>query len=196
MRFEDLSTDVLAKILDGELSWSSILLWQTGCHQLMSKLANGGVRHMELVDSNEFVAASFPKCLKHFKLLSLSISQGFGFVSIDGVHNELRRQHAGLEKLELNFPGALKSIFPTSESTPLRTLEVDDPSHFDYDDDDEDDEDGEKDDNDSPYKEYEAEDGETVGDMASRLGITIEKGNAFYLLSKVRINVYSMAIMY
>ena len=37
----------------------------------------------------------------------------------------------------------------------------------------------------SKYGVLEANDGETVGDVSSRLGITIEKGNAFYRLSKV-----------
>ena len=122
MRLSDFPVDVLAHILNGEVSYASILFWKSGDRQMMEKLSKGGITHVELEDSNERVPGRWPRCLKNFKLSSLSIAQGHGFESLAEVHNELRQLHQSLEKLELLFIGALKAIFPTTSSVLRRQV--------------------------------------------------------------------------
>ena len=116
MILSELPTTILALLLDGELSWASILLYQTGDKTLMSKLTNGGVRQV-ILNNNNYLLRSLrlPSCLKSFRLRSLHISHNSGFVR--DLHSDLRGLNCELEELELSCPGALKAVFPSIHST-------------------------------------------------------------------------------
>ena len=111
MKLSDISADVLAQILNGDLSFASILLWKTGDRRIQSLLRNGGIRDVVLVDHNPLISLDWPSCLKEFSLHSLSVTRDCRFKSISQVRNEmkqLRGEH--LFQLELAFPGAFHVI--------------------------------------------------------------------------------------
>lgn len=181
MLISQLPVELLAKILDGDHSFGAILLWKCGSRALMARLANGGIKHVELVDNNPFVAASWPHCLKYFKLQSLSITQGHGFDSSLDVRKELKQQYSGLEKLVLRFPGASEAVFST--------FSVPTTGHLHWDSDDEDEA---VDSKICSYRIFEAFDGEKKSDLAARLGMKLKKKNVFLEHSGVRIALFCL----
>lgn len=106
-----MSVDVLAHILDGDFSWAALMLWKSGDRLLRSKLINGGVKHMDLRMTKAQTQANWPRCLKDFKLVSLSVAHDKGFSSLDDVRTELQLLHTGIQRLELSFDQSLVALF-------------------------------------------------------------------------------------
>lgn len=104
LSLSELPPEVLAQILDGPLSFAAVELWQTGDSSLRSKLTRKGIRHMDLRHARPKSAATWPKCLKEFHLLSLRLVNRFGTLKeLPTLHRELKQLKSGLEHLELRF---------------------------------------------------------------------------------------------
>lgn len=127
MLLEDLPSEVLAQILRDGSSWAAIELWKSGCKRLALKLANGGVTELQLRDGRTIAHVTWPKCLKSFKLRSLSVS----IHSVDApppktLQKELKLLHPGLKHLSIAmsdcrfaFCGPLNNIdLSSSEKVP------------------------------------------------------------------------------
>lgn len=114
MTLNMLPSEVLAQILDSENSWAALELWKTGDRALCTKLVNGGITHLNLRQVSTGKRVCWPRCLKEFRLRSLS----FTLSVIDTlppfyrtvVPSELMRLHPCLETLSLEFPGALRMM--------------------------------------------------------------------------------------
>ena len=171
----DLSVDVLAQILNISSLVDILPLCMTGNRRLLSKLSHGGVRKLTFAtkhdDDYAEMSQLWAKCLEGSALHQLSYSYGEPFCDEyrDG-HNWLKKLQNCLKVLELDFPypSALIAVFPSYVAK------------------EEEDEEEEEKDEPSPYVTLDAEEGETVAKMASRLGMNITTGKAFYRLSKVR----------
>lgn len=111
MRLIDLSVDLLAHILDGEASFGAIEFWKTGCPSLRSKLMKGGIRHLNLVSFHRKSTGTWPKCIKHFRLLSLRLVHHGPLGSPSQLHEELLALHCGIKSLELDLPHAGEAFF-------------------------------------------------------------------------------------
>lgn len=109
-----LPSEILARILNGKSSWAALELWKTGDRILMSKLRANGIQRMELrhvtMKTGLKTELVWPRCLKEFRLLSLSVKSLFNVHSVNVLRSELMRQNPGLETLSLQFPGAFPLI--------------------------------------------------------------------------------------
>ena len=180
----DLSVDVLAQILNISSLVDILPLCMTGNRRLQSKLSHGGVRKLIFAAderSNVDLRQLWAKCLEGFALHQVSYSYDhsvyynrYPLPEVVEGRNWLKMLQNCLKVLELEFASSPMVIFP-SASPRVAKEEVD-----------EDKEETDDDDEPSPYVTLDAEEGETVAKMASRLGMDIAKGNAFYRLSKVR----------
>lgn len=124
MKLEELPVEILALILDGPLSWASVALWKSGSPPLLSKLMNGGIKDVVLTAEPWNTRAVWPKCLKHFRLRSLSVNTVRTPSSFDGLQNELKQLFSGIESLELLGSGVTQAFnlerpFPPSPGEPL-----------------------------------------------------------------------------
>lgn len=109
---EDLPPEVLAQILCNGSSWAAIELWKSGSKLLASKLVNGGVRELHLIDSRSIAFASWPRCLKEFKLRSLSVYIASSVVTPPlAIRRELKKLCHGLKKLVVAIPGCRFAFF-------------------------------------------------------------------------------------
>lgn len=134
--------EVLAIILNDDLSWATIELYKCGNLILNHKLEHGGIQFMRLEDSNASSPSRWPKCLASFQLLRLTIQRPSGpLCSHATLHHELKRLHHGLKELEIDSIGASDAIFPPfgedewdlNLSFPqLQVLRVRSPSHPKY----------------------------------------------------------------
>lgn len=119
MDLANLPTEVLAQILGGTLSWAAIELWQTGSQALAAKLKNGGIKDVALDAHQDAKPNPWPRCLKEFKLSSLSLCSRQPLVtSLEDIRKELRQLDSGLTELILDFTGAVDVIFPTLDKEP------------------------------------------------------------------------------
>lgn len=112
MKLEECPPELLSLILDGQTSWAAIELWKTGNRALRHRLANGGIKKMDLNDSLSTSTSRWPRCLKEFKLTSLSLCRTGPLATPATLFNEVMRLHSGLKKLLLRGEDIAKSIFP------------------------------------------------------------------------------------
>lgn len=122
MRFEELPGSILALILNRYHSWAAIELWKCGNSLLMSRLANGGVIDMLLRDPRRKGRGVWPRCLKSFKLRSLSIYCRFGLGPADMIYEELRQLHSGIKRLEVSCLGVADAFFLPSDDSDFDRL--------------------------------------------------------------------------
>ena len=115
MNLESLPVEVLAQILQGQLSWAALELWKTGSKPLRAKLASSGVRNIDLVGHPTTLRLlRWPRALKEFRgLRSLSIVYNW-----DGpvepprvIHRELLQLTSGLKHLTLGIEQAFGAFF-------------------------------------------------------------------------------------
>lgn len=139
MKLADLPVDLLACILKHPYSWAAIELWKCGDPLLQYKLANGGIKDVILEHPCAKGLAIWPRCLKEFKLRSLSIKRDGGLGPPSVVYGEIRSLYTGIKKLEIICNGALEAFFhnmprqfapqhfrATSESKRAKLQEADD----------------------------------------------------------------------
>ena len=107
MKLATLPPSVLRLILDHNFSWAAIQLWLTGDRSMRLSLANGGIRHMQLDHQSTYAPVTWPRCLKEFQLLSLSVKCCVRPAPVPQLRAELLRVYPRLEKLELCFPAAI-----------------------------------------------------------------------------------------
>lgn len=119
MLFEALPADILALVLDGDLSWASIELWKSGNRLLMSKLMNGGVTDVSLSAYSWNNRTVWPECLKHFRLRSLRIKTVRSPQTSLQLREELKQLHIGLENLELEGHGVTQAFILATRSIPI-----------------------------------------------------------------------------
>lgn len=127
MILEALPADILALVLDGDLSWASIELWKSGNRILMSKMMNGGITDVVLSAHSWNNRTVWPECLKHFRLRSLRIKTVRSPLSFLQLREELKQLHRGLERLELEGHGVTQAFILASKSvlisSPLPSLQ-------------------------------------------------------------------------
>ena len=113
MRLEDLPAVILRDILNGQSSWASIELWKCGSRKLNSRLANKGITHIELKDTDANSPSRWPRCLKEFKLESLSIDRGEDgpLGTLLTLQDELKRLSSTLKVLKVTGRGVANAIF-------------------------------------------------------------------------------------
>lgn len=116
MKLEDLPVDLLSLILNGNSSWAAIVLWKCGSLALNSRLANGGITHVELRDSVSNSRSLWPQCLAEFKLEHLSIyKHGLGLGSPQKLRQDLRSLNGSkLRVLELRMLDVQIALFPSA----------------------------------------------------------------------------------
>ena len=120
MRLEELPPDILSFVLNGQNSLAAIELWKCGNRNLNSRMANHGVTHMELHDEEPVSTSKWPRCLKEFKLTSLSIHRiGRPLASLSTLLYEIKQLHKGLKSLELRGSGIAESLFGDFNKTAL-----------------------------------------------------------------------------
>lgn len=129
MLLHELPADILSQILDGETSWTSIELWKTGCPYMRSKLTKSAIRNVDLMSNNYNERCVWPKCLKEFKLTSLSLSCRKWFSLLDGADSDLCQEisqlHKGLKCLSLNFLGLRNQFFGSNDEETKTPSEID-----------------------------------------------------------------------
>lgn len=116
---EHLPPELLARILCEHLSWAAIELWKCGNRSLMAKMMNYGVRELNLEAESWPKAATWPRCLKHFRLRSLAVTFHVpltGVTSGTKLREYLMQLPPTLEKLELEGPNVLAAFRLTSAS--------------------------------------------------------------------------------
>lgn len=112
LTLEDLPTDLLATIFEGERSWAILELWKCGSRLLSAKFAQGGACEVVLNLVRTRTKFQWPRCLKQFQSLRLlSVTSQSGPSSPEDVHLELKQLNGGLKTLQLDFPGAQEAIF-------------------------------------------------------------------------------------
>lgn len=112
MKLEELPIDLLGLIFDGEHSWAVIELWKTGNRALRYRFVNGGIKVVKLEDSHGATTSRWPRCLKEFKLTSLSVHRAHEpLASPQTLLNEVKQLHRGLKSFELRAQDAVKSLF-------------------------------------------------------------------------------------
>ena len=123
MKLEDFPTDILKLLLNDQNSWAAIELWKCGNRTLNTRLANHGVTHIDLQDDMPSSKSRWPRCLKEFKLESLTISRPGGSLgNIDMLKSELKQLHAGLKNIEIHALSIGMCFFDeTTEGTPNRS---------------------------------------------------------------------------
>lgn len=107
--------EILSQILNAENSWGAIELWKCGDHVLNSKLANRGIEVVDLfddTDSDGYSSGRWPKCLKFFKLVKLSVRRPGGLCTPTTLCSELMQLHSGIEELVIEGCGAAHAFFP------------------------------------------------------------------------------------
>ena len=120
MKLEDTPTDILKLLLNDQNSWAAIELWKCGNRTLNTRLAHNVITHVNLQDDMPSSKSRWPRCLKEFKLESLTISRPGGSLgSIDMLKSELKQLHAGLKNIEIHALSIGMCFFDeTTEGTP------------------------------------------------------------------------------
>lgn len=115
MSLERLPVELLAIILNGRNAWAAIELWKSGSPLMRQKLCNGGVTDVKLETNGSSPSPGvWPRCLKHFRLSSLTVSHYSTLKDPVNIHSELKQLNRGLRNLDLRFKGALVAFFGTS----------------------------------------------------------------------------------
>lgn len=117
MRLQDLPPEVMAHVLKGRFTSASVLeLWKSGDRALMAKMANGGVQEVYLKSVYpRDDPATWPRCLKEFRLRILNVKQFMSFGPIDALKEEIKLLHPGLKSLKLDIEGAYGLFFPDDQ---------------------------------------------------------------------------------
>lgn len=121
-------SEVLALILNGKNSWAALELWKTGDRILQAKLKANGITHVDLhhvtMRTKYKVALVWPRCLKEFRLQSLSLKCRFTEHSASVIRGDLMRLYPGLEALTLDFAGSLTLFCEIDPSAPTSAPNV------------------------------------------------------------------------
>lgn len=111
MKLEQLPIELLERILSPHFSWAAIELWKCGNGILNSKLARGAVKYMDLRDFSGDSTGRWPRCIKHFKLESLSISRPIGLCTDYMLLQQVRKLSKNLKHLSITAESAPKALF-------------------------------------------------------------------------------------
>ena len=118
MYLQDLSSEVLALIFDGDFSCLVLMLWKCGNSQLNNKFRYGGVTSMKLEHNRSNGTSRWPRCLKEFSLTSLSIRCiNRALCTTASLRRELQQLHGGLKKLEIEAEHVLGAFFPSFDAS-------------------------------------------------------------------------------
>ena len=118
MYLQDLSSEVLALIFDGDFSCLVLMLWKCGNSQLNNKFRYGGVTSMKLEHNRYNGTSRWPRCLKEFSLTSLSIRCiNRALCTTASLRRELQQLHGGLKKLEIEAEHVLGAFFPSFDAS-------------------------------------------------------------------------------
>ena len=110
--------EVLALILNGPNSYLVLELWKCGNRVLNHRLCNGGITDIVLKADQSSKTSRWPRCLKEFRLESLSVfSEETGVCTTPTLRNELIQLHRGLRSLELAFDGCTRALCGLAFST-------------------------------------------------------------------------------
>lgn len=123
MSLVQLPQELLAHILQGDTSWAALELWKTGDRQLMSKLKSGGVRRLGLIHYRRYVRCTWPRCLKEFRLHTLSIKSVHPLLPLNLLRSELMRMNPSLRELEIEAPDAV-AAFADDKPSVLRSAQA------------------------------------------------------------------------
>lgn len=127
MRLADLPPEALALILDN-LSQSVIELWKSGDSTLRSLMKRGGVSSLDLNHEAFDSPVRWPRCLKEFRLRSLSVECVHALCTTSTLRKELRSLHSDIKELALSFPDASKALFGLTGPKTLEAIDSDEES--------------------------------------------------------------------
>lgn len=116
MKLEQLPIEVLEQILANQFAWAAIELWKCGNGALNSKLARGAITNMTLLDTVGYGPGRWPRCIKHFRLKTLSISRPTGLCTDYLLLQQVRKLHKDLKHLSITAQNAPRALFAKASS--------------------------------------------------------------------------------
>lgn len=121
LKLYDLPDGVLARLLDGELSWAAIMLYKCGNVALNTRLCRGGITSIDMCDYEPKSTSRWPRCLKEFRALrSISLFRTSGpLATAKTLRAELSQLSPSLKSLKLRTADILKVFFNTSSKAQL-----------------------------------------------------------------------------
>ena len=118
MSLNTLPVELLALVLNEPNSYLVLELWKCGNRALNHRLHNGGIRDIVLKADPLSKTTRWPRCLKEFRLESLSVSsKETGVCTTPTLRNELKQLRRGLRSLELAFGGCTRALCGLAFST-------------------------------------------------------------------------------